>query len=83
MASWDDPNPWGRENRRLAKSALRHLTNAIKVGNAESAQAWSIVYARHSREALSFMQFKRLVILDTDGMVGAKVPPQQRAPQTA
>lgn len=77
--TWDSPDLWGREHRRLARSAYKHAYAALKAGNVESAAAWSAVYCRHSREILGFMQFKRLVILDTDGLAGAKIPEQQAA----
>ena len=83
MASWDDPNAWGREHRRLARSALKHLNTALKMGDVKGSESWSVVYSRHSREALNLMQFKRLVILDTDGLAGAKVQAQPGAAQQA
>jgi hypothetical protein len=79
MTSWDDPNAWGREHRRLARSAFKHAEKAAKLGAVESASAWSVVYARHSKEALALMQFKRLMELDLDGVHRPSISREEKA----
>lgn len=62
--AWDNPDWWGRQHKRLAKSAEEHMMKSLRRGDVRSSDAWSQVFSRHSKEAVKLMEFKRRVLLD-------------------
>jgi hypothetical protein len=62
--AWDNPDWWGRHHKRLARAAEEHLIKCLKRGDIGSADAWSQVFSRHSKEAVKLMEFKRRMLLD-------------------
>lgn len=68
-------------HKQVCKAAKTNLNRALKAGDKDGVMAWSIVLSRHTRDILGLMQFKRLVLLDTDGLVGSKISSGQGTPQ--
>lgn len=62
--AWDNPDWWGRQHKRLAKAAEAHMAKSLERGDVRSSDAWSQVFARHSKEVVKLMEFKRKVLVD-------------------
>jgi hypothetical protein len=62
MYAWDDIDVWGRECRRLARSAYAHLKKEDK--DSSSFEAWSRCYERHAHRATELMKLKHQILTE-------------------